>query len=212
MYICYTLRDMKTQKIFLSLTVIALVSLLSYSVTSAYLTDKKFASGNTFSVGTLNLQVNDQTHANLEPFTIDALGTGSTGGTKTWKVKNVGSLPGQFSTSFDNLINRENGCNDAESQVDTTCDNPGPNQGELGKYIKAVFYFNDQKKVESLLTSTATSQISALWASPDSSVILNPGETATLRLDWQLLPSYGNDIQSDSLTFDVGFSLQQILK
>jgi hypothetical protein len=200
------------KKILFSLIIIGLISSISFFVTRAYFSDKKTSLGNTFSVGTLNLQVGDSSSSNAEPFSISAVGTGETGGTKVWNIKNTGSLPGQFSVVFDNLINYENGCNDAEKSVDTTCDNPGEHQGELGKYIKAVFYLNDVKKMETLLTEDAAGNITNLWANLNPPLILQPGEQQQLRMDWQLDPNYNNEIQSDSLTFDLNFNLKQLSK
>jgi hypothetical protein len=200
------------KKILFSLVIIGVISSVSFFVTRAYFSDKKTALGNTFSVGTLNLQVGDSNNSNAEPFSIAAVGTGETGGTKVWNVKNTGSLPGQFSAVFDNLINYENGCNDAEKTIDTTCDNPGKHFGELGKYIKATFYLNDVKKVETILTEDAAVNITNLWTSLNPPLVLEPGEEQQLRMDWQLDPNYNNEIQSDSLTFDINFNLKQISK
>jgi hypothetical protein len=200
------------KKILFSLVIIGVISSISFFVTRAYFSDKKTALGNTFSVGTLNLQVGDSNNSNAEPFSIAAVGTGETGGTKVWNVKNTGSLPGQFSAVFDNLINYENGCNDAEKTIDTTCDNPGKHFGELGKYIKATFYLNDVKKVETILTEDTAANITNLWASLNPPLVLEPGEEQQLRMDWQLDPNYNNEIQSDSLTFDINFNLKQISK
>jgi hypothetical protein len=196
------------KKILFSLVIIGVISSISFFVTRAYFSDKKTALGNTFSVGTLNLQVGDSNNSNAEPFSIAAVGTG----TKVWNVKNTGSLPGQFSAVFDNLINYENGCNDAEKTIDTTCDNPGKHFGELGKYIKATFYLNDVKKVETILTEDTAANITNLWASLNPPLVLEPGEEQQLRMDWQLDPNYNNEIQSDSLTFDINFNLKQISK
>jgi hypothetical protein len=198
------------KKILYSLIVIGLISSVSFFITRAYFSDKKTALGNTFSVGTLNLQVGDSNSSNAEPFSISAIGTGATGGTKVWDVKNTGSLPGQFFVTFDNLNNYENGCNDAEKTVDTTCGDPGIHEGELGKYIHAIFYLNDVKKVDTLLTEDAAAHITNLWTALNPALVLEPGETQRLRLDWQLDPNYGNEIQSDSLTFDLNFNLKQL--
>ena len=199
-------------KVLISLVVIGVVGSFSYFVTQAYFSDKKTSTGNTFAVGTLNLEVGGLTGSNVEPFVISDIGSGINSGSKVWKVKNTGSLPGQFSVSLDNVINNENGCNEPEKEVDVTCDNPGLDQGELGKYIKVSYYLNDVKKVESYMTEEASSKISNFWNEINPLIILNPGEETELRMDWIADSNYGNEIQSDSLNFDMGFSLKQLTK
>jgi hypothetical protein len=200
------------KKILFSLITIGIVGSFSYFLTQAYFTDKKTSSGNTFAVGTLNLEVGGNSGSNVEPFVISDIGSGVNSGSKTWKIKNTGSLPGQFSASLDKITNYENGCNDPEKEVDTTCENPGPNKGELGKYIKVIYYFNGEKKVESYMTETASIEINNQWNAIDPLIVLNPGEEAELKMDWVADDNYGNEIQSDSLDFDMSFSLKQITK
>lgn len=198
------------KKIFLSLIIIGAVSSLTYFVTQAYFTDKKTSLGNTFSVGTLNLEVGGGTGSNVEPFVISDIGSGVNSGSKVWKVKNVGTLPGQFSASIENILNSENACNEPEKEVDISCDNPGVNQGELGKYIKVNFYLNNEKKVETYMTEAASVEINNFWNSINPPIILNPQEEAELKMEWVANDNYGNEIQSDSLNFDMSFSLKQI--
>lgn len=199
-------------KIFVSLVVIGVVASFSYFVTQAYFSDKKNSTGNTFVVGTLNLEVGGSSGSDVEPIVISDIGSGVNSGSKIWRIKNTGSLPGQFSASLDNVMNYENGCNDPEKEVDTSCENPGSNQGELGKYIKVTYYFNGVKKIESYMTEDASSNINNLWNTVDPLIVLNPGEEAELKMDWVAGDDYGNEIQSDSLNFDMSFSLKQLIK
>lgn len=197
-------------KILISLAIVGVVGSFSYFVTQAYFSDKKTSAGNTFAVGTLNLEVGGLAGANVEPFVISDIGSGINNGSKIWKIKNTGSLPGQFSASLDNVSNSENGCNEPEKETDVTCDNPGSHQGELGKYIKVTYYFNGVKKVESYMTEDASLAINNLWNAVNPLIVLKPGEEAELKMDWVADNNYGNEIQSDSLNFDMSFSLKQL--
>ncbi len=200
------------KKVLVSLVTIGVIGSFSYFVTQAYFTDKKTSTNNTFAVGTLNLEVGGASGSSVEPFVISDIGSGINSGSKVWKVKNTGSLPGQFSASLDNVVNYENGCNEPEKEVDSTCGNPGPHEGELGKYIKVTFYINGIKEVESYMTEEAASKINNLWDSINPPIILNPGQEANLEMEWTADNNYGNEIQSDSLNFDMSFSLKQIIK
>lgn len=198
-------------KILVSLVIVGVVGSFSYFVTQAYFSDKKTSMGNTFAVGTLNLEVGGLIGSNVEPFVISDIGSGVNSGSKIWKVKNTGSLPGQFSATLDNVINYENNCNSPEKEMDTTCDNPGLGQGELGKYIKVSYYFNGVKEVESYMTEESASRITDLWSAVNPLIVLEPGEEAELKMDWVADSNYGNEIQSDSLSFDMSFSLKQLI-
>ena len=198
------------KKVLISLLIVGVVGSFSYFITRAYFYDKKTSTGNTFAVGTLNLEVGGLAGANVEPFVISDIGSGVNSGSKIWKVKNTGSLPGQFSATLDNVTNNENNCNEPEREVDTTCDNPGPQQGELGKYIKVAYFFNGVKKVESYMTEDASLKINDLWNAVNPLIVLAPGAEAELKMDWVADSNYGNEIQSDSLNFDMSFSLKQL--
>lgn len=197
------------KNILLSLIIIALVSTVSVLVTKAYFTDKKVSAGNTFAVGTLNLEVGDFNGASLEPFIISDIGSGVNSGEKTWKTKNTGSLPGQLIVTIENIQNNENGCNEPEEMVDSTCGTPGVGEGELGNFIKVIFSQNGNKIVERYLSNIANkNQIEIIDSS--NLIVLEPNTELELKMEWSADEDYGNEIQSDSLSFDMGFSLRQL--
>lgn len=200
------------KKIFLSLAIIMAVSSFSFLLTKAYFSDKKTSSGNKFTVGTLNLEVNDSSGNKVEPFVISDLGSGQISGQKIWKLKNSGSLPGQLSIGIDNIQNNENGCNGPESEVDQTCNNPGPGEGELGNIINLTFSINNVPKVTIPLNKDGVSTLSTYWNNPTNALALDPSQEVELKVEWSTNGNYGNEIQSDSLSFDTNFSLQQIIK
>jgi len=200
------------KKIFLSLAIIIAVSSFSFLLTKAYFTDEKTSNGNTFTVGTLNLEVGDSQNNQIEPFVISNLGNGEIDGQKVWKLKNTGSLPGQLIINFDNIFNNENGCNPPESEVDQTCNNPGTGEGELGNVISANFYINNVSKTSIPLNEDGAKTLSNYWKNDSNTFVLEPNQEVELKIEWFESGSYGNEIQSDSLSFDLNFSLQQVIQ
>ncbi|HPT65821.1 MAG TPA: TasA family protein [Candidatus Woesebacteria bacterium] len=198
------------KKIFLSLAIIVVVSGFCISLTKAYFSDKKTSNGNKFIVGTLNLEVGDSQNKQVEPFVISDLGSSKITGQKLWKLKNVGTLPGKLTIDLGNIINNENGCNTPESEVDQTCGNPGINEGELGNVISANFYVNNVSKVTANLNQSGSESLINYWNNEANSFVLDPNQEIELKMEWFESDIYGNEIQSDSLAFDINFSLQQI--
>lgn len=199
------------KKILPSLAIIIAVASSSFLLTKAYFSDKKVSSGNKFTVGTLDLQVGDSESGKVEPFVISDLGDGQISGQKIWNVKNIGSLPGQFIIQLSNIVDSENGCNSPESVVDQTCDNPGVGQGDLGKLIGIKLYFNDVLKITFPLTQSGIDQLQSYWADNQNRIVLTPNQESNLKIEWFEQGDYGNEIQSDSLSFDLNFNLQQVV-
>ena len=200
------------KKIFLSFAIIIAVSSFSFLLTKAYFTDKKTSSGNKFTVGTLNLEVGGSQGAKVEPFIISDLGGGEIKGQKIWKLKNNGSLPGQLAINLDNVLNSENGCNNPESEIDQTCANPGIGEGELGNVISANFSIDNVSKTKITLNQDGANILSNYWKDSANILILEPNQEVELKIEWFESSNYGNEIQSDSLSFDLNFDLQQIIK
>lgn len=197
------------KKILLSLAIISAVSYFSFYLTRAYFTDKKISTGNKFTVGTLNLQVGDNQSNQVESFSISDLGTGEIKGQKIWKIKNTGSLPGEFLLNIKNLLDNENGCNTPEAQVDQTCSDPGTGEGDLGKIISLSLSINNILKITFPINSAGITQLENYWNQESNKYILTAGQESEIKLEWFSNQDYGNEIQSDSLSFDLDFNLQQ---
>lgn len=198
------------KQIAVSILAIAAVSMSTFAMTSAYFSSKSKTSGSKFTVGTLDMEVGGANGSNVEPFVIDNIGdNGVTTGAKTWVVTNKGTLLGRLYFKLDNIKNLENGCNTPESAVDTTCGNPGDGEGELGKMIDVKAYLNNNLIVQTKLDDLNKDTIANTWNNL-TPVIIQPGQSASVKLEWSLAPdNYGNEIQSDSLSFDVDFDLTQ---
>ena len=195
------------KKLLLSVLVIAVTALVAGAATFAFFSARRTASTNKFAVGTLDLNVNSGGTDN-EPFVLENLGeNGNLSGSKSWTVKNTGTLPGRLLFRIQNLTNDENGCNDPETEAEPNCAND--NLGELGALVTLNVSLDGTKEVSSTLATDQEKKIGQDWNAL-TPIILQPGEEKTLTLDWALDENaYGNEIQSDSVSFDANFRLIQ---
>lgn len=162
-----------------------------------------------FTSGTLDLNVESGGIA-LEPFVIDNIGAnGDIAGTKTWTVKNTGSLPGKLLVRLQNVTNLDNGCNEPETLAEPAC--ADDNDGEMGGVITAKVALDGVDQVESTLATANQTTIGLAWnALPP--IILSAGEERDITIYWATgEEGYGNEIQSDSVEFDVDFRLIQLI-
>ena len=189
---------------------ITLVGVLAIGATIAQFEDTETSEDNTFTAGTLDLQVDNQD----DPAVVHIVRTGlkpyshwshSYGG--QWALKNAGSVPGRFSMEIKNIKNYENTCIEPETG-DVSC-GIGTDQGELGglmfaKWSRNVSPWGGWGSVMSPLNSAEGVVVTG--------DVLNPGETAPavyLDLEWDFSPS-DNMAQSDSVEFDIVFHLDQV--
>jgi len=203
---------MNNRRVALGILVLVAVVGATYAATRAFFTDTETSTGSTFTVGTLDLDVGGANGSNVEPFVIENIGeTGDIDGTKVWTVNNTGSLPGRIYFKLDNIINYENGCNEPEAIVDATCADPGLGEGEMGSVVTVHAYLDGVEKASSTLATADQDVIGDAWTALPSMVI-PAGGSVQIMLDWATSQAdYGNEIQSDSIAFDVGFDLVQIL-
>jgi len=215
--------------IFASVPIIVLTVALILGATLAYFSDTETSSGNTFTAGTLDLKVDGKDEPYVVHVEVSNIKPGWTG-EFWWRLKNTGSLPGILSIEFSPIRNYENGQNEPEASVDPTS---GDLEGELGAKIKV-------EKVHLLWTWNKVTRLRqgspygpqwwnkylndlggvTLYApardapplpneNPDLG-ILEPGEEVYFYLKLKLPETVGNEVQSDSVEFDIIFHLDQI--
>lgn len=200
-----------SKKTLLSITLVSLVALGAVSATLAYFVATRTTSANKFTAGTLDLNVTANGNA-LEPFVIENMGDNANiSGTKTWAVKNTGTLPGRLLVRLQNVVNKENGCaNDQETTADPTCGNQGK-EGNLGGVINLKVALDGTDKVESSLATANLAKIGNDWNAL-TPIVLAPNETRNITAHWAADETqYGNEIQGDSIEFDANFRLIQII-
>lgn len=198
---------MKKKNWLLSFLLIIVTVIIAVSGTTAYFTAQKTSNANKFAIGTLDLDISSAT-GKLEPINIGALGTeANIQGEKVWTVKNTGTLPGRLLVKLANVKNLENGCNGPEKEAEANCETD--NTGELGKIITVKVLLDGSQKAQSTLAEDQSEEIEKQWNNL-TPVILNPGESKTLAVNWSANDTdYGNEVQSDSVEFDLDFRLIQ---
>jgi predicted ribosomally synthesized peptide with SipW-like signal peptide len=200
---------MKNKKLVLSLLLVLLAVGGAMAGTFAFFTAQRSTTANRFAAGTLDLNVASNNVVN-EPFVIENLGaTGDISGTKTWTVRNTGTLPGRFLLRLQNVNNQENGCNDQEEAAEPACD--ADTMGELGNVINLKVQLDGVDVVDSLLTNAQQSELGQDWNAL-TPVVLQANEERTITTYWDVdEDAYGNEIQSDSVDFNMNFRLIQLI-
>jgi len=192
-------------------SILLIVSALTAGIggSFAYFTATRTAQNNVFAAGTLDLSVTGENSVANEPFVIENLGaTGNLDGTTTWTVTNTADLPGRLLVRVVNLENLENGCNDQEASVEPTC--VDDTNGEFGGVVNAVIALDGVDKVSSTLATADMLTMGDNWNDLVAPVIMNPGDTHDITFHWATNENdYGNEIQSDSVKFDLVFQLVQ---
>lgn len=197
------------KKILISLIVIAGVGTAGFAATRAFFQARVQSTDSSFTVGTLDLSVNDKQEA-VDNFVVEGVGaSGNISGSKTWTVKNVGTLPGRLYFSLANLNNQENDCNRAEAADEAACQ--ADTIGELGGVVSAKVSVNGTTMVETALANANQDDYATQWNSKPE-IIIPAGESVEVTMGWSASQSdYNNSIQSDSLTFDTVFDLVQLV-
>ena len=183
----------------------------------ALFSDVETSGSNTFTAGTLDMSVGGANGTAFESFSIENIGAdGVVSGGKTWTITNSGSVPGNLTFQMNELVNNDNGCNEPEAIVDTTCDNPGPGQGELGAATTTTIFLDtgagDVQVVSSNLATASQALYASQWVTNAGTVTIPAGGSVDVTMNWATDPNtYGNEIQSDGLTFQLQFDLVQVL-
>lgn len=200
------------KKILISLIVIAGVGSAGFAATRAFFNARVKSTDSSFTVGTLDLSVNNKQEG-VDSFVVEGIGaSGDIAGSKTWTVKNTGTLPGKLYFKLDKLVNYENGCNRAEKVNDPDCETKSNEEGNLGAVLNTSVYVNGNLMANSKLATTNQDDYSTQWNSK-SDVIIPAGESVEVKMEWAAgQDGYDNRIQSDSLNFDTIFDLVQLVK
>ena len=195
-------------KILLSLLTISLVSVVAVGATRAYFSDNETSTGNSFTAGTLDLNL-DGTNANVVKFSLTNLVPGNSG-TAYWTIKNVGNVNGYLDMESKTVVNDDNNCNEPENLVDSG--NCGAGQGELGANTNVVLFVDDDHDgvVDSGDVSLFTGTLDGLVAATIANIPLNANTEKYVSMNWIIPSTVENIIQSDSATFSATFELGQI--
>lgn len=198
----------KQQQIILSVIIVSVVLSAAIAGTTAYLLARRTVSTSKFTTGTLDLDVKSG-EVKLQPFVIANMGENANiSGTKTWTVTNTGSLPGRLLLRLQNVVNTEGTCNDQEKIAEAGC--ALDTEGELGAVINLKIDVDSAVDVvSSTLATTNQTKIGTDWMAL-TPIIINANESKTITAHWAAGENaYGNEVQDDSVSFDMDFRLVQ---
>lgn len=192
-----------------------------YAVTQALFSDTETSAANEFQAGTLNMTVDGNDGTAFDSIDVTNIGAdGTVSGEQEWTVVNAGTVDGELTFQMTDITNTENGCNEPELVTEPACEDD--NLGELGDSITATVQIDrnndgdyDDAGESAVVTSTLATANQATFASDwdtnAGTVSVPAGSTVKVKMNWANDPtSYGNEIQSDQLSFGVRFDLTQV--
>lgn len=137
------------------------------------------------------------------PWSISNIAPGDSG-VKTVTVRNGGTAAGNLSIWISNIVDRE-GLN-PESETGNT-----EEPGELSDYLRLTVSstgINTSITMPALLSEFPHSPGGARYIRIPS---LAPGKSVTLTWEWELPQGTGNIVQGDEVSFDINYSLEQVV-
>lgn len=202
-----------TKTVLASILMIGIVAMAVGAGTLAYFSDVETSSGNTFTAGTLDLSLTENTPL---PFNVTNTYPGDSG-SGTVNLTNGGSLSGLLDVKVNNTVNTESsGSTEYEADGDS---------GELGANAEMAIWL-DVDQSGSITSGDIGLNSSAATYDPTTGLqydtmdnyngdVWNDIRTMTssdvdvFNVTWNVPTSTGNDIQGDSVSFDVYFQLRQ---
>jgi len=202
------------KKILISLAIIGVVAAIGVGATVAYFSDTETSTGNTFTAGTLDLNL-DGANINVVKFTVGDVKPGDSG-TGYWTLKNVGSLLGYVDVKSISVVDEDVTCTEPEgiAEADVNCGGTGAGTGELGSKMN-VTLFTDVDHDGTVDAGDGdvvvyTGKLNAIAGNYDQNISLAAGLTTYVSLNWSIDgATVGNEIQSDKTTLGMTFELGQ---
>jgi predicted ribosomally synthesized peptide with SipW-like signal peptide len=223
------------KKILVSIIIIAVMCAAIGSGVHAYFSDTETATGNTFTAGTLNLQVGSADPC-TEHISLSGMKPNTSGNAASWLTTNIGTIDGTLDITLSTITNNENGVNDVEIAAG---ESPSNTVGELGQLLKIAFWMDTNKdgtwssgdyylssagtKVSwssgSTLPSAAydflNNYASKAWANVQT--VTSTADAGNFRVEYNFPNNSGgipgnladNRAQSDSCVFNITFVLNQ---
>ena len=200
------------KRILISLMTVALVSALIGGGVYAYFSDTETSTGNTFTAGTLDLNL-DGGNINVVKFTVSDVKPGDSGG-GSWTVANVGSIAGYLDLESISVSEAIGTTTDPELADEVP---PGTDTAQLGNYLMVHIFVDtnnngswDSGETDILGTDAAPVAINTIASSYALNLSLAAsGGTNYITLLWSVGTATDNRIQGDSVTLNITFELQQ---
>jgi len=210
-----------SKRILVSLSIIGVVAVIAIGATTAYFSDTETSQDNTFSAGTLDLQVvfpyegepypgfpptKTYNGENIPGVEIRDIKPGDSGFLR-YHVNNIGTIGGELYITLANVSNSPGVTPEPE---------PLPDNGELGENLLINIWYGDEseypnyskhivkdKKLNDL--SNVRYLLGDLTAEGDPTTT----DGKDVYIKWELPSSVGNEVQGDVVSFDVDLDLMQ---
>jgi predicted ribosomally synthesized peptide with SipW-like signal peptide len=197
-------------KVLLSLMMIVLVCALIGGGIYAYFSDTETSTGNTFTAGTLDLNL-DGGNTNVVKFTVGSVVPGDSGN-GTWTVSNVGSIDGYLDLESVGITEGVGTSTDPELVDETT----HADTAQLGNYLLGHLFIDtnndgnwDSGETDIFGTNASPAAIKTIAGSYALNLSLTHGSTNYIALAWSVPGAADNRIQGDNVTLSMTYELQQ---
>ncbi len=194
------------KKLSISILAVLLVGVLAFGAV-AYFSDTETSSGNTFTAGTLDLNIDGQ-NSNVIKFNVNKMRPGNQPNSG-FVLKNVGNIEGYLDIENITVVNAENDLIEPEQEAgDTSAD-----VGELGQLVNITLFLDYDKNgwIGTGETVIYDGKINGLPSSFALNERMDPGEEIRVGaiLNWWSTGNTDNLAQSDTATIGFKFELAQ---
>jgi predicted ribosomally synthesized peptide with SipW-like signal peptide len=200
------------KKILLSLLTVGLVSAAVFGATQAAFSDTEEVLGNTFTAGTLDLEVDGENPLASAKFSVSNMRPDNQP-KGTFHLNNIGSVNGLVDLRNIVVTGYENVCHEPELEAgDSDCGNPGQDKGELENVVNLRLFVDEDCNgwIGTGDNVFYNDKVSNLLSSYDLGEELTAGSDmcVTAIFDWWNTAD-DNLAQSDSMELDIDFVLEQ---
>jgi predicted ribosomally synthesized peptide with SipW-like signal peptide len=197
------------KKIILSLAIVGVVGAVVIGGTIAYFSDTETSTGNTFTAGTLNLDLtdwsDDGTQGETGTFYFSNMYPGDKEG-EPINIRNIGSLNGYIDLSNIVVTNTEGDNPESETGDIGTI-------GELGANLQVMVFFDINANGSYNAGSDVlvyTGVLDGIAAAYNTNYPLAAGASVILRVHYELPTTTGNDVQGDIADLSFTVELNQV--
>ena len=197
-------------RVLLSIMTIVLVCALIGGGVYAYFSDIETSTGNTFTAGTLDLNL-DGGNANVVKFTVADVKPGDSGA-GTWTVANVGTIDGYLDLESISVTEGAGTATDPELVDEPT----HGDTNQLGNYLLGHLFIDtnndggwDTGETDIFGTNAVPEEINTISANYALNLSLAESATNYVTLAWSVPTATDNRIQGDNVTLNMTFELQQ---
>lgn len=181
--------------------------------TFAQFTDEEVTPAQSVSTGSVDIEFTDATASNSAiafPLDVQNAQPGATNPTQYIHVLNSGSLPVSIQTLLKKVADDDNTCTEPETVAEADC--ATDTDGELDSVMTLNIngFVNGGDTLSALAVGAEALVNGPSQSGADSIFNLAPGEDRWLSVDYEIPLSAGNEIQTDTVQWEVLFKAAQV--